>query len=143
MKKRSPKSDLILIRAEDIPPPTEAQMLRLRRGSVASPNLSDIVEGLIGRTPEYKTPDSDVLKSEIRLAIVREMNRRKLSGYGIWKRATPHCKTLPMSAIYEFLRGERQIGTRYLEAIMAALELKLVGTKRGSKPEKSRRTKAA
>jgi len=37
--------------------------------------------------------------------------------------ARDHCATLPQPAVYEDLRGQREIGLPYAEALMAAVEL--------------------
>jgi len=39
--------------------------------------------------------------------------------------ARAHCPTLPESAVYEFLRGERQIGLEFVEALLAAVEIEV------------------
>jgi hypothetical protein len=46
-----------------------------------------------------------------------------MTRYQLWKRAREVCDTLPESAVYEFLRGDREIGVRYIEALLAAAGL--------------------
>src|SRR5437867_5019635 len=48
------------------------------------------------------------LKSTIRDAILNELDKREISRYQLWKLARAHCATIPESAVYEFLRGQRQ-----------------------------------
>jgi hypothetical protein len=55
----------------------------------------------------------------MRGAIILEMGRRRLTRYQIWKLAREHCPTLPNSAVYEYLDGRRQVGGRYIEAMLA------------------------
>jgi len=64
-------------------------------------------------------------KSAIRNAIRRELGRRQITRYELWKQARVHCPTLSESAVYEFLRGERQIGLEYVEALLAAVDLEV------------------
>jgi hypothetical protein len=49
------------------------------------------------------------------------MSRRQL-----WREARKYCATLPESAVYEFLAGTRQIGLAYIEALLEAMNLKVV-----------------
>ena len=46
-----------------------------------------------------------------------------MTRYELWKSAREHCATLPQSAVYEYLRGQREIGLPYAEALMAAVGL--------------------
>jgi hypothetical protein len=64
-------------------------------------------------------------RSAIREAILRELGRRQITRYELWKRARVHGPTLSESAVYEFLRGERQIGLEYVEALLAAVGLEV------------------
>jgi hypothetical protein len=64
--------------------------------------------------------------SRIRSAILAELGRRRLTRYQLWKIARNDCPTLTQSAVYEFLRGFRQLGLRYIEALMVALSLRVV-----------------
>jgi hypothetical protein len=43
-----------------------------------------------------------------------------MTRYELWKRARAHCPTISESAVYEYLRGQRQIGVAYVEALMRA-----------------------
>lgn len=64
-------------------------------------------------------------ESAIRDAIRRELGLRQITRYELWKRARVHCPTLSESAVYEFLRGERQIGLEYVEALLVAVDLEV------------------
>jgi hypothetical protein len=48
-----------------------------------------------------------------------------MTRYELWKRAKKHCRTLPDSAVYEFLLGQRAIGVDYCEALLKALDLEV------------------
>ena len=50
-----------------------------------------------------------------------------MTRYELWKKARDHCGTLSRSAVYEYLRGSRDIGVEYAEALMMAASLKVVG----------------
>src|SRR5262245_17234141 len=73
-----------------------------------------------------RKPRPPLVGGRIRSAVIAEINRRNLSGYALWKMARKFCPTFPQSAVYEFLRGERAIGLEYVEAILAALSMRLV-----------------
>jgi hypothetical protein len=49
-----------------------------------------------------------------------------MTRYELWQAARKFCPQLPSSAVYEFLRGRRAIGSPYLEALLNALELTVV-----------------
>ena len=57
-----------------------------------------------------------------------------MTRYELWKKARAHCGTLSRSAVYEYLRGVRDIGVEYAEALMMAAELQVVGKGR-AKPK--------
>jgi hypothetical protein len=135
MKKKSPaaepkrRSRVVRKSASDIAPPTVRELERLRRLMERDIDTSDLPERQPGhatrarRTPEGRpfTPPA----SAIRDAIRRELGRLQITRYELWKRARAHCPTLPESAVYEFLRGERQIGLEYVEALLAAVDLEV------------------
>ena len=56
-------------------------------------------------------------------AILRELGRRRMTRYALWQAARERCPTLSQSAVYGFLRGDRDIGVTYLEAILGTLGL--------------------
>ena len=62
-------------------------------------------------------------RSQIRDAILEQLDRRDLTRYQLWKSARKHCPTLPESAVYEFFRGQRRIGLEYIEALLHATGL--------------------
>jgi len=59
----------------------------------------------------------------IRDAILRALGVRGITRYQLWKMARGYCATLPESAVYEFLRGQRAISVTYCESLLAALNL--------------------
>jgi hypothetical protein len=61
--------------------------------------------------------------SPIRRAIRAELGRRQMTRYQLWKAARAHCPTVTQSAVYEFLRGQRDISLKYAEALLKATGL--------------------
>src|SRR5256885_492849 len=91
-------------------------------------DTSDIPEQPPAARPLKRDDDGrlPVRRSPIREAVARELERRKMTPYQLWKQAHAHCPTLSQPAVYEFLKGQRQIGVEYAEALMAALHLGVV-----------------
>jgi hypothetical protein len=110
--------------ADDLSPPSQADLRRLRQAMEGPIDLSDIPESPPGRRKK-RTLNSKDRPSIIRHAILVEMRRRGMTRYQLWKAAQPHCGTLSESAVYEFLRGQRQIGLAYVEAMMVAMSLQI------------------
>jgi hypothetical protein len=115
---------------------SEADLARLRAAMNGPIDTSDIpeqkwppryplVRDAKGRIPR-KPP------SQIRDAILAELGRRKMTRYELWKRARKHCRTLPDSAVYEFLLGQRAIGVDYCEALLKALNLGITRMRRSA-----------
>jgi hypothetical protein len=73
-----------------------------------------------GRLPE---PLPELRDSPIRLAILVQLGRLALNRYQLWKKAQAYCPRIPRSAVYEYLRGQRPIGTPYVEALISAAGL--------------------
>jgi hypothetical protein len=135
MKKKSPagkpkrRPNLEQKSAGEIAPPSVRDLERLRNAMEGNIDTSDIPGRRPGRTTRARrtakgkpvTPP----ESAIRDAIRRELGRREITRYELWKQARAHCPTLPESAVYEFLRGERQIGLAYVEALLAAVDLEV------------------
>ena len=126
MKKKSAEGRQIRRSASEIATATPNDLTRLRKAMAGRVDTSEIPELLPGSARAQRdaaghrpTPAA----SPIREAILRELETQQLTRYQLWKRARIHCPTLPESAVYEFLRGQRQIGLQYVEALMAAASL--------------------
>src|SRR5580704_7908793 len=103
---------------DSMPPPTEADLARLRNAGVPAevegegetplPKVgsSPVRRDLKGRLPR---PVPEVAHGMIRRAVIEELGRRKITRYQLWKEAREHCATLPESAVYEFIRGQRDV----------------------------------
>lgn len=126
MPRRSADGKLVRRSAKDIPAPTEADLSRLVAGMHGPIDTSDIPEAKgplrrINRDTSGRLPQRR--DSPIRRAILAELERRQMTRYQLWKDSRVHCATLPQSAVYEYLRGQREIGLPYAEALMQALGL--------------------
>jgi len=123
------RSRVVRKSAGEIASSTPRELERLRRRMDRAIDTSEIPERQPGRAARARrTAEGKPFKppeSAIRDAIRHELGRRQITRYELWKRARAHCPTLPESAVYEFLRGERQIGLDYVEALLAAVDLEV------------------
>jgi hypothetical protein len=94
------------VRTDDIPElsGTEAPVRRDRYGNLPGPKFGSV-----------------------RRAILESLDDHGMTRYELWKKARAHCGTLSRSAVYEYLRGSRDIGVEYAEALMMAADLRVVG----------------
>jgi hypothetical protein len=129
MKKKSANGSKVRIRhARDLPPPTPADLARVRAAVKKHGGASDEFVLLAAEIERRGVPPEkprEARNSRIRLAVTREMSRREWTSYAVWKRARRTCPTLPQSAVYEFISGTRAIGLEYVEAILHALDLQV------------------
>jgi hypothetical protein len=65
-------------------------------------------------------------KSMIREAIANQMRRLHWSVYRLWRAARVHYPSLSQAAVHEFLKGKRQVELPSIEALLAAMELRVV-----------------
>ena len=132
----SSKSNGGIVRKTDdaLPATTRADLDRLRNAMARSDSETTTGEGpKPGSNPLRRDADGRIIKpspSRIRTAILEELGKRRMTRYKLWKAAREHCPTLTQSAVYEFLRGFRQLGLSYVEAMLAALNLDVVATGR-------------
>lgn len=117
---------IVRMKASELPRPDRAELEALKAMPDSEIDTSDIPE----RTgPVYRVvrgPDGRLPRpapSPLRRAILAELQRREMNGHRLWKAARRFCPTLPESAVYEFLSGQRQVGLAYLDAMLTALEL--------------------
>jgi hypothetical protein len=125
MSKRSKSGRRVLVTREQVlrQPTDRARLARLRAARDLPVDTGDIPEATPLRS-------DDARRGMLRRTIVEALNRHRLSGYGLWKRARAHCPSLSMAAVYEFLAGRRAIGLNYIEALMKALDLVVVPRKK-------------
>ena len=129
MRRKSEVARVVRKHAAALRTPTTGQLKRLRAAAAARVDTCEISERrtILTATPVTRRTSGDVPAAggPIRSAIIAQLKRRQMTGYALWKAAREHCATLPQSAVYEFLRCERQIGLEYIEALLAALDLRL------------------
>ena len=132
---------VIRLSAAEVPVPTTEELQRMEAMTGGPVDTSDIPETTeLG--PRVKRDASGRLQRNevgpICKAILNALDRRRMTRYGLWKKANTLCPTLSQSAVYEYLRGERDIGVVYAEALMAAAGLKVVSQKQTSSGPGSR-----
>ncbi len=125
----NPRPRTVQKSASEIAPASARGLERLRKAMAGDIDTSEIPERRSGRATRARRSSRGRLiaprRSAIRDAILRELGRRQITRYELWKRARVHGPTLSESAVYEFLRGERQIGLEYVEALLAAVGLEV------------------
>ncbi len=144
MPRKSAASKLVRHKAGETPAPTPEDLARLRAGAKGPIDTSDIPEekgplrrikrDAQGRLPQ---PIPSLRTSPIRLAIRAQLDRRHMTRYELWQAARVHCPRLPASAVYEFLRGQREIGLPYAEALLEAAGLVVAPRKATRRPAAS------
>src|SRR2546428_512519 len=65
-------------------------------------------------------------KSIIREAVARQMQHLHLTVYRLWQLARAHYPSLSQAAVHEFLKGQRQLELPSVEALLAAVHLRVV-----------------
>jgi hypothetical protein len=104
-------------------PATRADLARLDAAMAGPVDTSDIPERAgpgrrVPRDAQGRLPGPD--GGPIRVAILEALQRSGMSRHELWKAARTRCATLSESAVYEYLRGDRDIGVRYAEALIEA-----------------------
>jgi hypothetical protein len=80
-------------------------------------------------------------KSIIREAVAGQMKRLHLTAYRVWQLARSYCPTLSQSAVHEFLKGQRQLELPSVEALLAAVQLRIVRRTTGARRQTARSPK--
>src|SRR5512135_2617295 len=109
---RNPSDGVACHPTKSLPKTTEGGLARLRSAMEGEIDTAEIPEAkgapsrvrrdASGRIETRKRP------SLIREAILKELGRRQMTRYELWKAAREHCATLPQSAVHEYLRGQRE-----------------------------------
>lgn len=135
MARKSAVGKTIRCSADEIKPTTPEHLAKLLALMDTEPDTSDIAEVEIKTAARVlRDAEGRLVKgrqSPIRTAILAELDRREMTRYKLWKKARVLCGTLPQSAVYEYLRGHREIGLPYAEAMMQVVGLVV---KRGVTP---------
>jgi hypothetical protein len=129
MSKKLAGTKVVRKSAKEIPPASATDLDRLRaamRGRIDTSEISErrkfqrLRRDASGRLPARK--------SMIRDAVTREMHRRHLTAYRLWQLARPHYPPLSQAAVHEFLKGQRQLELPSIEALLAAVGLRVVSS---------------
>ena len=127
MSKKSAASKVVRKSAEKIPPASRADLDRLRAAMRGKIDTSEIPErgefDPLQRDANGRLPPP---KSIIREAVARQMQHLHLTVYRLWRMARAHYPTLSQSAVHEFLKGQRQLELPSVEALLAAVHLRIV-----------------
>jgi hypothetical protein len=103
---------------------TTAQDLARLRETMRRPVQTDEIPELRGTEAPVCRDGSGNLPGRklgpVRRAILESLDDHGMTRYELWKKARVHCGTLSRSAVYEYLRGVRDIGVEYAEALMRA-----------------------
>jgi len=120
--------------------PTTALDLARLRETMRRPVRTDDIHELKGTEAPVRRDASGNLPRRrlgpVRRAILESLDDHRMTRYELWKKARAYCGTLSRSAVYEYLRGARDIGVEYAEALMVAANLTVVG--KGAPPRKDR-----
>jgi len=110
---------------------TVARDLARLRETMRRPVRTDDIPELKGTEAPVRRDVSGKLPRRqlgpVRRAIWESLDDHGMTRYELWKRARTYCGTLSRSAVYEYLRGVRDIGVEYAEALMTAADLRIVG----------------
>jgi len=135
MSRKSATVSIVRKSARDILPASTTDLDRLRtamRGRVDTGEIPErrkfqhLQRDASGRLPPRR--------SMIRDAIAREIQKRHLTVYRLWQLARAHYPPLSQAAVHEFLKGQRQLELPSIEALLAAVKLRVVresATRRG------------
>jgi hypothetical protein len=127
MSKKSVASKTVRKSAGKIPPASRADLDRLRATMRASIDTSEIPERhrfhRLRRDASGRLPPR---RSIIREAVAQQMQHLHLTVYRLWQMARTHYPPLSQAAVHEFLKGQRQLELPSVEALLAAVHLRLV-----------------
>ena len=141
MPRKSANPKIVRRAAADLPTPTPDHLAHLRAMMGGQVDTSDIPERT-GRAARVVRDEDGRLprpaKSMILRAVLAQLGRRGMTRYGLWKGARTYCPTIPESAVYEYLRGQRQIGVVYVEALLRAAGLIVTARKLPAKPKRGK-----
>jgi hypothetical protein len=139
MPKKSVGRKIVRRSAAEIPPASRADLDRLRAAMQRPIDTGEIPEHRkfqrLKRDASGRLPPR---KSIIREAVARQMKHLHLSAYRLWQLARVHCPTLSQSAVHEFLKGQRHLELPSVEALLAAVHLRIVSRGTGEPRRRQR-----
>src|SRR5437868_4172416 len=132
MPKKSAASKTIRKSAAELPRASRADLDRLRAAMHGKIDTREIPERRgFDRVQRDANGSLPPRKSVIRDAVARQMRQLRLSAYRLWQLARAHYPTLSQAAVHEFLKGQRQLELPSVEALLAAVNLRVVPTSDG------------
>jgi hypothetical protein len=148
MSKKLGESKIVRKSAGEIPPASRADLERLRGAMHRSIDTAEIpVRRKFHRLKRDASGKIPPRKSILREAVARQMQRLHLSAYRLWQVARVHYPPLSQAAVHEFLKGQRQLELPSVEALLAAVDLRVVpksvglrGQTRGRIKQRSKRS---
>jgi hypothetical protein len=127
MSKKSVASKVVRKSAGEVPPASTADLDRLHAAMQGCIDTGEIPERRkfhrLQRDASGRLPPK---KSIIREAVARQMKRLHLTVYRLWQLARVHYPPLSQSAVHEFLKGQRQLELPSVEALLAAVHLRVI-----------------
>lgn len=126
----SPEEMAALVAAMDQPIETSGTPVGVRK-------LKPVV-----RDPKDRLPKPSH-KSVVQQKILLALDRRNMTRYQLWRKAKRYCPTLSESAVYEYLRGTRNINIEYAEAMMKAAKVTVHAPLAIRRPAGAKRAKPA
>lgn len=127
MSKKLASRKIVRKSAADIAHASKADLERLHAAMKTPIDTSEIPERRvfkrIRRDEHGKLPSQ---RSMIRDAVAREMRAREITVYRLWQLAKTHYPPLSQAAVHEFLKGRRQLELPSVEALLAAVNLRIV-----------------
>jgi hypothetical protein len=142
MSKKLGESKIVRKSAGEIPPASRADLERLRGAMHRSIDTAEIpVRRKFHRLKRDASGKIPPRKSILREAVSRQMQRLHLSAYRLWQVARVHYPPLSQAAVHEFLKGQRQLELPSVEALLAAVHLRVVRRPVAQRGQAQRRTK--
>lgn len=142
MPKKSQRSEVLVRKKAKTSRASAKDLERLHAAMSTEVDTSDIPEQR-ERFKRLKRDSAGMLprRSIIRDAVVLGMEQLNFTPYRLWKTAKEYCPTLSESAVYEFVKGTRQIELPYAEALISAVRLKLVAGGVTKQPATAKQTR--
>ena len=130
MPRPSASGKFVRFSADDLPARTPQDIARLKAAMDIPVEPSEELESARPVGPGVRRDATGRIVKRplglLRAAILASLDRHKMTRYELWKKAHARCESLSASAVYEYLRGDREIGSEYMEALIEAAKLEVV-----------------
>jgi hypothetical protein len=139
MSKKSVGNKITRKSKSEIPPASKSDLDRLRAAMKGDIDTSEIPERRnFQRIKRDASGNLPPRKSVIRDAVALEMKHLPITVYRLWQLARAHYPPLSQSAVHEFLNGQRQLELPSVEALLAAVDLRVVPRTMPKPPTRSK-----